>query len=497
MKNNDIIIDNWADGIAPSLYAGRGMGDIQCCDIRSMPGLVRTNYALKKDNEAMFKTPVYQILKNDDDYYFLVDPTEDNNVGLVIKRTPAGGGTYSVAVDTSLPVTYTAGAIYKGYIILRRATINDAMLLSDNSLISGAFNSAAFSVDGTYSSIISDGTVLFMATGYQVKTVFEKDGQTFNPSNSATYTWNQYSLTLTSNYDIFDLQLVNNYLAVIAFDKSTSKATVFYWDKTSASWTAKCDLPVRPKACIVDGEWLYYIGGKRGEIYRTTGATNQYIKTLPENIVNIAYASTGVVIYKEAIAKENGKIYFATSGGLTSPLAAIWTLDLNTMALNRPHILSTGNTSGVAETIDITALYAGGDLVVAYEDNNKTTTSIHAVDIKDTANFQSNYGSYIDTQMYYATTDALNNSAFQGISVFLAKPLVSGDKIKFGFRTADNHKASSSSTTVTAFTDMPNSEITAAGQQYFKIPFARNLKSVQLRIYLQGQTYLKSVILHR
>lgn len=151
-----------------------------------------------------------------------------------------------------------------------------------------ALNSTVGSGNSHFGLLGQDNIIYFPDDRY-VGSIQEKSSTVFDPSNSATYTFNNQALTLPLGSLAYWLeQLGINLLVSVSND-----SYIYPWDRSSVSYGLP--LPVAEYGLNKMkniGNVVYILAGTRGNIYWTQGTYIKPLTTIPLYLTNTASAST-------------------------------------------------------------------------------------------------------------------------------------------------------------------------------------------------------------
>lgn len=313
-------------------------------------------------------------------------------------------------------------------------------------------NSGAAS-GNSHDSLVGQDNVVYYCDGSFVGSFFEKSGQTFSPTNTATYTFNSKALGLPSIETATCLAELGVNLLVGGI-----RNLIYPWNRTGTiqgnsilnSYTYPIWLSESNVQRIVTVNTNAYIFvGNRGRIHITNGSQAQPWLKIPDHLsgtVEPYYVWGGVVANKN-------QLYFSVAatnndGTANTNYGAIWAVDLEHRGMRVVNQMSYNSYAGLA-----TAIYAitplptlvtnpsGAGLYMGWCSGSliKSGNSIifsggsSGID-QTTSNPFTNSQAYIDSDLIpIGTFDQPRN--FQRIEYLLTKPLVSGESISLQYRT--------------------------------------------------------------
>jgi len=303
----------------------------------------------------------------------------------------------------------------------------------------GAANTgvSVFRDSGIHEALVGQDDVVYICDGAFIDSLYEKTGQTFDPANTATYTWNgknsvtsipTYALKLPSYDSATCLEELGKQLMV-----GGTINYIYPWDRTSTSFTYPIKIADNYTYHLLTVNTnMYIFAGRRGRIYVTNSNQANLYSKIPDHISGIE----PIFEWKNCCYNKN-QIYFGVVGKNNDQTAitnyvGLWAIDITTNALRCVNLQS--NVLGT-----VTAVYAynsvvsGFGLAVAWTDYS-TTPDTYGIDKSSEVPY-STYVSSIETDLI-PVGQFLKKSTFDNIEFKLTKPLVSGEGIKISARSA-------------------------------------------------------------
>lgn len=315
-----------------------------------------------------------------------------------------------------------------------------------NPATGGSGNDSLATASGTansHHSLVGQDNVVYICDANFISAFFEKTGQAFDPTNTATYT-NEIGTSL------YALKLpyieTAQYLAELGINLmiAGSRFLVYPWDRTSTSFKFPIFLadnfmytdmsgsqPNLPKMVTINTN-TYIFMGNRGRIYITNGTQAQLFKKVPDHIsgtIEPYYTWGGVGFNKN-------QLYFGilatTNAGSTDAFyGGLWAVNMDSKALRLVNQLSYGSYTGYCTMfLPITNLNSAGSGFYAGWDNG---SSVYGIDNTSSTPY-TNYQSYIDTDLVPIGT-VLTPYTASNIEWKLTKPMVSGEGVRVLYRT--------------------------------------------------------------
>tara|TARA_R100000365_G_C2725702_1_gene57064 strand:- start:55 stop:1044 length:990 start_codon:yes stop_codon:yes gene_type:complete len=269
---------------------------------------------------------------------------------------------------------------------------------------------------------IGQDDVVYMTDGRYIASLQEVPGQTFNASDSNTYTWNDQALDLPDGYVASTLEELGTYLVIGTYYTEVlnrgNRAELYPWNRTAASF----NIPMRTKGngvwqTIAKGNLLYSIVDRRNlKLY----ASNLTAFELQRELRRI---DEDLTLHPDAIEIVDEEILCGIGDGNAENLG-IYSFRDGVMQLR--NVLSPGATN-----IEIGSVISIGDrqLLASWKYG-----STYGVDIINTTRTTS-YTTMLDSPLY-TVGDALNPFSFAQIDVLLARKLSTGQGVRVSYRTS-------------------------------------------------------------
>lgn len=281
-------------------------------------------------------------------------------------------------------------------------------------------NSSHFALNG------QDNVQYFCDRAF-IGSFFEKAGQTFDPNNSATYTYTETALALPTVE-------ISTWLAELGTSLMVAgvRNLIYPWDRVSTSYSFPLFLPETSTSRMVTvNTTLFLFTGVRGRIYQTNGVQVQLYAKVPDFISGTIdpYFSWGAVGFNK------NQIYFGvnvTSNDTTpnTNYGGLWAIDTDTKAMRLVNKLSYGTYAGFASLfIPVTTNGAAGSGFYCGWNSGASTYGVDA----SSGTAYTNYEPSIDSDMIPVGTILKPKTPTQ-IEFKLTKPLVSGEGVKIYWR---------------------------------------------------------------
>jgi hypothetical protein len=439
-KEDGLTISEWTKGISSSPHVG--FGDMRNLDVFSRPGVARINYGTFKVSAGTV-TGLPKWIRRDPSATSRVYSVDD------------GGGAYRSTDDGAtwhaFTGTYTGvGAgleIWKNYAFLAGTTT-----LYVRGPLSGTPITYSFKTidsDALFHPMMTsknDG-MLYGGAGRYFFSLEEVSGQTFDPNNSATYTWTQQALDLPANYrvkclcELGEKLLGGTWMGSNIYDIKV--ADIFPWDRSSPSFETPISVDRNGIHSMLNiNNIVYFLAGIDGEIFSTNGVQSALLGKIPVSITGME-AGYWMEPLPGALVNHKGRPFFGISGGagVLLPGMGVWSLvsskDGNVLVYENS--ISTGN-DGTSAKLAVGALLPGqiNTLLIGWQDGSSYGIDQVSNQLKyATGTYQgvaSSYPAYAESPFYRVGTN-LVKKLFQYIEFQLDKPLSTGQGIKLKYRT--------------------------------------------------------------
>lgn len=370
--------------------------------------------------------------------------------------------TTTAANQLPLSLTFSNGAATHTPRSPQVPIIESTSLFSAASVFSSSFFSMATFDDGQHYAIRAEDNIVYFCNWRLIGSIQETSAKVFNPSDSTTYTFTYNALDLPVNEISEWLEELGSNLMIAG--GATNK--IYPWDRTSDSFNIPLEVPeVGVKRLKNNGGQMYILAGTKGNIYKTQGTYVQFVKKLPDYVVNNSGTLQASVVTWGGISTLNGGIIFG-AGVLTSGNSGVYLLQPDG-ELSVDNIPSTGsaNATAIMAVNEFYLLgYSGG------------------ADIVDTSRYSSFQG-VIHSALYRVATK-VEKGAYSEIEIVTAKPATTGN-IRVGYRTNTSGSfttliTSAADSATTIFTD--DIGLTDLDDVQFQVEMDGDIELVELRL---------------
>lgn len=438
MKEQDLIINNFQQGIADSLLFG--FSDMRNVDIFSTPGILKLGLQATKQSSTTVVAMPINIVRNplNGDLF-----ASDTN-GKIYTSTDVGF-TWSVIAASPNSAGTRGLFIYRDYLfVILLTTISVYGPLSGGAAWTNNFGTITLNATGNHYSIIGQDDIAYICDGRYIDSLTEVSGKTFAPADATTYTFLTKALTLPKQYTAYCLAELGKNLMIGTFvgtSQTQNKiADIFPWDRSSTSFT----LPIRLQEnginqLLTVGNNMYIQAGIKNFMYVTNGFVVQEVKQLRHlNFVSGDY----VVSFPAAIMFHQGRVVFGTANGNGNPYP-MGVFSIRNGALVMENTISTGNV-GSSTDVKIGSLFSldGDTYLIGWGDGSTFGIDKVGISLYKTAA----YGAYVDSKLFSVGT-AGQLKTYTILEMELATPLTTGQGVRISYRKNN----SSSFTTLSTF----------------------------------------------
>ena len=432
-----IVIKDWAAGIGPSPFVG--FGDMRGVAVDEKTGALLVNFKSSKESGTTITgLPRYVVVNPSNGDLYLLD--DDGK----LYKSSDDGDSWALITGNTLPSAGNGGAglgLWKGYVFVFRGDTN----LDVYSIAGGTWTNGWKTVQDVdfHHAIITPDDKLTFGNGRYVATIQETASSTFDPGNSATYTYTADKLDLPAQYTVKCLEMLGLDLKIGTFVGSspndTKVADIFSWDRVSPSFTGSKTINIAENGVhamkTVRGR-MYVVAGAKGNVYVTNGTDTILFKEF-KSVDFASTAGSSVVPLPGAVMAHNDKLYVGIGGGAGSTPHGVFSVHTVTGAVVMEGIISSGS---VAAAVKIGALYSvsGETYIVGWQD-----ATAQGADLVGNGNLRyASYAAYVDSPLYRVGTSKRKRS-FSEVEFVLGRDLVSGQGVRISWRGALNDSFSS------------------------------------------------------
>lgn len=430
-QNGDIVIDGFDKGIADSPYDG--IQDMRNINIQTVPGEVSVGYGITvstlSGGGSSLGIPcsrATQFASGSATNYYILDANGR------VWNASAFNGTWtflSTSNSTTGSSSSDAIAFWKGYLFKFRSDSIDyysggTWVTGWNPATGGSGASGTITGTASHYALVGRDDVLYFCNGQSVGSIQEKAGQTFDPTNTAKFTFNTTALTLPST-DFTQCLEEQGFNLLIG----GTQDAIYVWDRISPTFNNRIFLADRfIKRMVKANTNVFVFCGNvtgRGRVYVTNGSQADVFFKFPDHVSG--YQEPYYIFY-DAIYHRNNLIFgcdVVQNGNgnvINSPTAEIWAVDCTTKAFRGISDIPVGSASAhvlIADTSNNTT--AGFSLMVGYSDGTN-----HGIGYSGTA---AGTGTAIVKSDIIPVGTYLSKKTFKQIEFKLGAALASGESL--------------------------------------------------------------------
>lgn len=237
---------------------------------------------------------------------------------------------------------------------------------------------------------------LYWGTNRGVSSLILTPGDTFDSTDTASYTLNEPALPITPTDRVTCMTELGPNLLI-----GTTSAYIYVWDKISLGFNNLLNIPDPYTSVLVaTSQNAYAFSGARGKIYITNGSGIELYKKVPDYVTGVV---SPYIRWRSAYVDRN-QLYFSfnatdNAGTALTTVAGAWAIDLETDALRLINKITNTGYSGI--TSMVTGVVPGTQLNVPSGTgliNGWTVGTTYGIDIPATTPYV-NYESYVETDM--------------------------------------------------------------------------------------------------
>ena len=473
------MIDGWEKGIAENPFDG--ISDMRSVNINNIGKTAAVGYNVTTStlSGATMGIPVARATKfvsGAATAFYIVD---DN--GRVWESTSkAGTWTYLSSSNTTTSSDRFIGlACWKGFVFKFQG--------SSIYYWNGATWSASWkTIVGTtpHYALVGQDDAVYFCNDSGVGSILEVAGSTFDPTNSATYTFaakgtNSNALAIPSTDIAVSLAEIGTSLLV-----GGSQNAIYPWDRISTSFRYPIFV-AEPymKRMVTANNAVYIFPGNvtsRGRIYITNGSNIDEFYKIPDHL--FGYAEP-YVEWGDAIWWRNSIVFgffgLTNAGALISGPSDLWAIDVTTKAFRSVASLPASSGSGNATVLipDTTNSSTNGyGVMIGVRDGSNSTGAIAY------SGTNAGIGSAIIKTDRIPVGTFLQPRTFENIEFKLYEPLQSGESIQVIMITDSTSASLGTCSTVGAISDVFNMTIENSQWVYFQLSMTGNSTTSGCRV---------------
>lgn len=413
----DLVINEFNKGMGDSPNVG--FGKMVSVDVHTVPGAVQSSLRSEKKSGSVVTGLINRFVTNPSNgHIYAADDTNiyvSTNSGETWSLDAANGGKDAV--------------IWKGYLL-----VFASITIKYKNLSSGTWTTSWQVLNaGDHPALSGANDKVYFGNGRYVGSIQETAGETFNPSNNATYNFNAQALDLPQDYEITTVAELRQYLMSGAGMDNTPLAELFPWDRSASSFELPIKIPeIGINQSLTIGNTVYLTAGKTNTLYTTNGVGVEKLKEL--KFLELIAGGT-VAGKKGALISHNGRILFGLS--MLSNLdeyAGVYSYKDGALTIET-RISSNG---GGEQVIGALHSLNREQYLIGWSDSDGSTTT-YGIDLVNASNPVAGYNAYFETPLFKVGT-TLQKRKFNIIEVDLDEEIVggTGTGIKVYYRTQTN-----------------------------------------------------------
>lgn len=341
--------------------------------------------------------------------------------------------------DTLTGSTGRAITIYKRNIIVFRTSSMDAYntagidgdydpdaVYSSNGWTYG-WDSVSSVTQTTRPVLVGQDDIIYYGNSGRVGSIAEVAGQTFDPTNSATYTKTVSAQKIPKGDDVYSLAELGVNLLIGGI-----REYIYPWDRSSTSFDLPIIVPdIGIYKMVTINQLVFVFAGTRGRIYVTNGSGVSLFKKIPDYVsgVNEPYYT-----WNDATGWK-GQLYFGftatkNDGTALTSTGGVWAIDLKTGAFRGINKLSYDTYGGSINVLlpnVLSSVPVGIGLYVAW-----TNSSTYGIDVSSQYLYSS-YEAMIETGLL-SVGSPIAKRVITHLMAQLAKLLTTGQGVRVSYR---------------------------------------------------------------
>lgn len=275
---------------------------------------------------------------------------------------------------------------------------------------------------------------MFFCNNTSIGAIVETAGQTFDPTNNATYTYTNSIVPIAPDDSAICLTELGSDLLIGGI-----KNIVYPWDEISVQPNNLIRLPENYIYRLVTvNNTAYMFTGQRGRIYLTNGSNAQLFTKMPDHLSG---TTNPYYTWGDATFNKN-QLYFGVSATTNTGVAipqygGLWAIDLDTNALRLTNQLSYGTYAGSATALCSQIISPFATPILPTNDGYGLYigwfTTIGGID-KGSSSPYTGGQAYVDSDIIPIGT-FITKTTFNSIEYKLSTPLVTGENVAIYYRT--------------------------------------------------------------
>lgn len=330
-------------------------------------------------------------------------------------------------------------AVWKNYILVFHNQAVDAFGPVNGTWSTGSWTNSFATLESdttSHPSILMSNDVLYIGGGNYVASLEQVTGETFDPSDTDTFTFNAQALDLPTNEKIYALDELNSQLAIGTGNGRSGQ--IYFWDTFSPSFSdvVKTAIPYVATMKVVNNT-LYFFDNNWGTIYATNGVSVQKIKEFSESSVNIQQSINenplSIFARTHALMVIKDKIFFGVGSGVSADVTpGIYSFNLLNGALTLENTCASGNITSV---VNFYALYSVSPLLFYASIYDASFSSDYRYRLESTyvSSYYRNATSFFETGLITVGTK-YQPTTYRFFEIQLGKEMSTGQTITLYYR---------------------------------------------------------------
>jgi hypothetical protein len=433
-------INNFQRGQTTSPYTSDGaFWRSASLDIHGLPGMARINYA---PTEVTGTSP--SALSS-----IIVDFASSFGTGADLFLSEQGKPTKRILATAFTPsnigaTTFSSYHVraWKGYVIATGTTTIRA------TKITGAMDQAWTSMAATTGSITnieahkmlksSADDKLYICNGRYVGVLYENEEETFDPTDTDTFTFTADALRLPSNYQAQSLEDFGRFIAIFAAIEGQNKTAILLWDRaTSDAIDASFMInEIKMTSTLERHGSIYITGGHLGNVFILTESGIRHYAQIKSNnndngeTIEAGGGTSYVDLAWTSMAWWKDRLMLSVRGSSEIPTGIY---SIKDGVVNQEFLPPQGSDTNIIPGSIISwdnHSYKGEYLLWGYR--TLTPAGYYLAFLRDQNNRQQT-GCYFETPLLRAGHKLKKNN-IDRVEIILAKPLATGESITIKYR---------------------------------------------------------------
>lgn len=476
-----LVIDGWDKGLADDPYSGPAL--LSQVNIGTVPGEVSVGFQITASTIASgtLGVPIHrttQFTSGSAVAYYILDAGSQ-----VFKATSISGSWSFLSTSnttTGGDATNQGLAFWKGYLFKFRNNSIDYLANGAGTWVSGwnpaTGGSGATSITGSTShfAYVGRDDVLYFCNGAGIGSVIQVAGATFDPTNTATYTFNTSALALPS-YDFAQsiAEQGNNLLV------GGSQNSIYVWDRLNPGFNDIINIADNfIKRMVTANVNAYIFTGNvtgRGRILICNGSQAQVFKKMPDFITGYQepyYKFYDAIYYRNKLVFGVEITQNLDGTVITAQTAEVYCIDVDTKVMHSLSSIPGGSASARVLIPDQSNSFATGfPYMIGYSNG-----STHGIGYSGTS---AGIGTGAVKSEVIPVGTFIEKRTFNQVEFKLGYPLQTGESIQLSYIT---DATPGQSATIATFTSSTSNIADVSGVNFEKSQW------IQLRADLTGNT---------